>query len=125
MADWLVTSTSANPASRSRRKRLRHASNQTDLGRVVQVMHVLDQGAVPVQEDSGPRGHSQPPPASLHDPRRIDASLNQRFRRADVAVIAVPEPAPHSPDEAGQDVETQVKRPHRRDLAISLAASGW
>ena len=51
MADWLVTSTQAKPARRSLRERLGSAGQEPDLGRVGEVVDVLDQGPVPVQED--------------------------------------------------------------------------
>ena len=46
--------------------------------------------------------------------------LLQRLVGADVEVVALPGPAPHPADEPGQDLEAEVERLHRGDLAVGV-----
>ena len=102
-------------------ERLGSPGQEPDMSRVGKVMDVLDQGTVAVEEDG-------PAKCLLRFgvvPRRQDlggvlSRPLQGFVSSDVQVIASPNPAAHPPDESGEDLEAEVERPHRGDLAIGL-----
>ncbi len=88
------------------------------MGRVGEVMDVLDEGAVAVKEDRRASCVSRAAWRAGKTANRILPGLLECFVSADVQVITAPDPAPHPPHESGQHVEPQVECLERGDLAI-------